>query len=60
MSEPNAVTLHPSVIVAWLRNEADGNGEDGNVDFQNMLDKMADDIEQMYDPAIYGAPAADQ
>ena len=56
MSQLNAVTLHPNVIVKWLRNEADGFGEDGEIDFQNKLHSMADDIEQMYDPAAYGNP----
>ena len=54
MSQLNAVTLHPKAIVEWLRNEADGHGEDGNIDTQNMLHKMADDIDQLYDTAIYG------
>jgi hypothetical protein len=59
MSETNAATLRPGVIVTWLRNEADGFGEDGETDFQNMMHKIADDIEQIYDPAIYGEPPAD-
>ena len=54
MSQPNAVTLHPKVIIQWLRNEADSSGEDGDIDSFNKFHAFADDLEKIYEAAIYG------